>query len=250
MALTKQTPDSHSNNNTWKISSLSDFIQYIEKHCNGEFTIFRGQREDKSLLPKVARLDRIADDLLDYEKKLIEDFKREAITLVEKMPANDWDLLALAQHHGLPTRLLDWTINPLAGLWFAIHRPPKNQNKHAVVWVLRPNESDIIRDSGNETSPFNENRTKVFIPRHISARIRAQEGAFTVHKFIENGKVIPLNRQRRYSSKLEKILILPKHFPNIRFDLDRCGIHAASLFQDLDGVSRRIQWRHTAEKDE
>lgn len=106
------------------------------------------------------------------------------------------------------------------------------------------------RDSGNESSPFNEDRTKVFIPRHISSRIRAQEGAFTGHKFIEKGKVIPLNRQPRYLAKLEKILILPKHFPNIRFDLDRCGIHAASLFQDLDGVARRIQWRHTSEEDE
>ena len=236
---------------TWRISSLSDFIHYLEEYCDDELTIFRGQREDKSLLPRIARLDPIHLDILSTEEEMIRQFEREAISFIQNMPQNDWDLLALAQHHGLPTRLLDWTRNPLAGLWFAIRNPPKNKKKNAVVWVLRPEEDeDVVRIADPRSSPFRLKRTKVFIPRHISTRIRSQDGIFTVHKFLLSDKVVPLNNQKNYKSKLEKILISPGKFPNIRYELDRCGINASTLFPDLDGLAQRIEWKYTLTKDE
>jgi hypothetical protein len=254
MVLTSlRSPNSKSSIVNWRISSFSDFIQYLVKHCGDDFTIFRGQREDKTLLPRVARLDPVRDDyddILDVENKMIQDFEREAVTFVQRMPDNDWDLLALAQHHGLSTRLLDWTSNPLAGLWFAVHKPPKNKKKDAVVWVLRPDSDDIVRDASSTSSPFKSKRTKVFIPRHVTSRIRAQDGIFTVHKFMEDDRVIPLNSQRKYKSKLHKILIQPRYFPRIRYELNRCGVNAGSLFPDLDGLAKKIEWKYGFAEDE
>lgn len=251
MASTKiRNPETDSSISTYRISTLSDFIQYIEG-LDDPYLIFRGQREDWSLLPKVARLDYYGcDGLKDCEEKMLRTFEREAISFVERMPDNDWDLLALAQHHTLPTRLLDWTSNPLAGLWFAVYEPPGNKENSAVVWVLEPADYDIVRNASNSTSPFGEESTKVFIPRHISPRIRAQGGVFTVHNFLENDKLIPLNMQEHYKDQLQKILISPKHFPQIRYDLDLCGINTATLFPDLDGLAKKIQWKYVYSDDE
>jgi hypothetical protein len=257
MALTSvKNPETDPSINTYRISNLSDFIKYIED-LDDEFIIFRGQRKDWDLLPKVARLKYFDYAKLEvFEEKMLRAFEREAISFIEKMPDNDWDLLALAQHHTLPTRLLDWTSNPLAGLWFAVCEPPENK-ECAVVWVLVLDQDDdnIVRSGSNSTSPFGGKNTKVFIPRHISSRIRSQKGVFTVHAFPDKNianynELIPLNKQEDYQNSLVKILIPSKYFPNIRFDLDRCGINAATLFPDLDGLAKQIQWTYAYSGDE
>jgi len=234
----------------WRITTFKDFINYLENYCFDEYTIFRGQRKDWPLIPNIARKIHVLE-ILDSEKVLINEFKRGAISHISSIPETDWDWLSIAQHHGLPTRLLDWTKNPLAALWFAVRKPAEYRKDNAVVWIFRPNETDIISDPGKAQSPFEGGRTKVFEPRHITPRIRAQEGVFTVHKYIPDiKKFVSLEKNRAYKGRLEKIIISSQYFSNLRFELNRCGIHASSQFPDLDGLSERIASKHIYELDD
>lgn len=237
-------------NQELRITSVPQFVEYIETEVVGPSCVFRGQREAWPLLPKIARLQVAAptesspDEVKHREWLMLDQFKHESLPMVPLIPETDWDWLSVAQHHGLPTRLLDWTKNPLAALWFAVREAPLTRGKDGVVWVFRHSEEDVIRNPQSAESPFDGERTMIFEPRHITARISAQAGVFTVHKLTASGVFVPLERNKRYHECLSRVPIAASEFGAIRQRLDRLGIHAASLFPGLDGLSERIASQH------
>ncbi len=140
-----------------EIKSFREFTRFVEKEVTEDRVLFRGQRQDFKLIPKVGRI-RPPGKVLETELELLGDFKRLSLPFLKRDPGNDWDWLALAQHHGLPTRLLDWTLNPLAALWFTVRRPSEKDSP-GVVWVFVPDEEDFISPGD---VPFDGPRTKVF----------------------------------------------------------------------------------------
>ena len=235
------------------IASFPAFVDFVQEHCIEEDILFRGQSVDEPLLPRIARL-RLRDRFRKTERHMFEDFKRRAIPYINFSSETDWDWLALAQHHGMATRLLDWTLNPLAALWFAISKPPnrsaKGSRRKGVVWVFFPERKDFIIPK-RSNSPFRIRGTRVFQPRHVASRINAQAGWFTTHAFVAKEKeFIPLERNHRYSTKLIKLRIPPKEFQEMRYQLDRLNINAASLFPDLDGLCEYITWNNSLLDDE
>jgi len=136
-----------------EIENIQDFVVLIdneknnaEKSGNDVDFLFRGQPEDLPLLPKLARL-KLRGDIDNIEQLIIDEFKRTSLPLSEFHPEDEWDLLALAQHHGLPTRLLDWTYSALVALWFAVKDVPMDGNQYGVVWVLFPDVEDFRADT-------------------------------------------------------------------------------------------------------
>jgi hypothetical protein len=233
------------------IESFSDFTSYIESQCRTEFVLFRGQPGDFPLVPKIARIA-LAHDFAAAEREMFQEFKRRAFPFVTRVYDNDWDWLALAQHHGMATRLLDWTSNPLAALWFAV-RQPAEADDTGVVWVFRPPEQDIVTvENSRDVDPFRAGRTKVFRPNHITQRIVAQGGWFTVHQYRKDRErhFIPLEKNVSYKESLVKILIPNSLFSELRYHLDRFGVNQGSMFPGLDGVCGHVQWLNSYLSDE
>jgi hypothetical protein len=228
--------------------SLQDVVRMLDRHCREDGYLFRGQRCEKPLRPKLARLN------FDYrrdvvETKMLAEFKRTARPYLRAAPQTDWEWLAIAQHHGLATRLLDWTTNPLAALWFTVHESPEARQP-GVLWVFRTQEKDYV-DVERDGSPFDIKHTRVFRPTHITQRLVVQSGWFTAHKYLADHDTFgAVEFNPRYKGALRKLTIPADCFWQIRWELDLCGVNAGSLFPDLDGLCRHVEWKYSLLSDE
>jgi hypothetical protein len=243
------------------IATVSQFAARVaaikkeqESQGNKSDLLFRGQPCDKPLLPKLGRA-KVRGRLPNIERLFLSKFARASLPFREFEPKDNWDLIALAQHHGLPTRLLDWTSSASAALWFAVRNPAQNTEdgkglENGVVWVLCAVTEDFRLDT-ERNDPFdNRLRTLIFRPKAISRRIVAQSGVFTVHKIVDGVKFVPLERNARYKDKLVKLVIPPTRFASIRKELNMFNTNAALLFPDLDGLCSHLTWRYTRFSDE
>ncbi|HET9184262.1 MAG TPA: FRG domain-containing protein [Candidatus Angelobacter sp.] len=236
----------------YKVRSLSEYLDLIERAKRLEETngnkadfIYRGQRSEETLRPKLARIVR-RGNRRDREKLMFAEFQRTCASLTALQPTNEWDFLALAQHHGLPTRLLDWTYSALAGLWFAIERPLEIEGKaqDVFVWLLKTHFDDFI-DERSRQSPFEGGATRIYRPRLITPRIAAQAGIFTLHRIQPNGAVVSIERNKRFKHRLIRFRISGRNIPQIREHLHGCGVNEFTLFPDLVGLCRHLGWRYT-----
>ena len=225
---------------TYSVSSFREFQDIILNIPVEEFTLFRGQSLDKALLPKIARFE--LKDVEETEREMLEDFQRRSIHLIDYHPGNSWDWLALAQHHGMATRLLDWTENPLIALWFSMS--PKIEDvttDYSVVWGFRVPKEDIVNLT-DDKDPFKGGMTKIFKPNHITKRISSQFGWFTIHKFNSDKKFMPFESNRDYADRLFKIKIDSKCFRECQIRLHNFGINSSSMYPDIDGLAKHVEW--------
>ena len=104
------------------INSFGELHEIINRYSE-KIMIYRGVKSTEfELLPKIGRLSpqSSTDDKTENEKEILRTFKERALPYLTSIPQTDWDWLALGQHHSLPTRLLDWTSNPLVACYFAV----------------------------------------------------------------------------------------------------------------------------------
>jgi len=211
------------------IESFEDLHKAITKY-SGKPVIFRGVRdaENHKLVTKLGRLKLKPDrDLFKEEAFMFRLFKQQARPYLDWIPMDEWEWLALGQHHGLPTRLLDWTRNPLVAAYFAVE---KQHDGDSAIYVFR-NDKYIRTDV--EKDPFKRTRIGKFVPAHITRRITAQAGIFTVH---------PEPDKEFQDASVDKLIVPKSARKGIKKILSSYGINRASLFPDLDGLARHIEW--------
>ncbi|MBU6479860.1 MAG: FRG domain-containing protein [Nitrospirae bacterium] len=213
------------------VRSLEDILKVVQGYAKTT-VIYRGVRSSKyELIPTIGRRRRGGKVLEPKDERyILRLFKQRAVAHLDRTPTDDWEWLALAQHHGLPTRLLDWTRNPLVAAYFAV---AEDVDEDSAIYAYQSNKYLQIE---KHKDPFSIDRVARVIPNHVTARISVQSGLFTIH---------PSPSEPFNASSVEKFVIPANSRKSIKKALNKVGIDNASLFPDLDGIARHIDWLRT-----
>lgn len=221
------------------LKSWEDFHNVVKKLLHQPGYVFRGQRDSNWLLePSLTRLVQKRSRWKAHEEKYLDTFRQalrgrieDAILFSLKEP----ELLAIGQHFGLATPLLDWTTSPYVAMFFAFEQPDGNPQSHYRTVValhegFAAGVSDTTESGGIEfirpTSGFNK-------------RLVHQGGLFTrIPLFVDIQAWV-----EEHFENVDAAILIKVHIPSgNRLEclraLNRMNINHVSLFPDIDGSSR------------
>ncbi len=197
----------------------------------------------------------------EQEGRILRIFKRKAHQYLAQPPAanDDFEWLALMQHHGAPTRLLDFSWSPYVAAFFALGRAIGD----SAVWALNPAELSS-REARNEPSrsritlpemdprkPGNFERyflsgDHAFVwvgePDRMNRRLIAQSGTFAMPGVLDIPIEEILSRYPEPENMIAKFVLSARMRETGLRELYRMNITYATLFPDLDGLARSLAY--------
>lgn len=240
-----------------EIKSVSDLLQVLQTGNESPVTWFRGQVDATWRLEAGVARNR---GWIEGEEQMLKRFKQEAASRLSPRPADNWDWLSLAQHNGLPTRLLDWSENPLVGLYFAVEvdaaPDSDSQGTDGRLWSLQPeqlNQENVSKGApavlllGHDVmlNRYEPGATEpkmgplaVVAPRSFD-RIAAQSGTYTL---FHREDLRPLDETT--PDVLESWIVPLTAKERIRNELDALNINAATVYPDLSHLGERLKSLH------
>ncbi|GHS97830.1 FRG domain-containing protein [Bacteroidia bacterium] len=221
-----------------EICKIEDFYEILKTISeNQDNVMYRGVcNSDFELIPSIGRFNTHKGQKfsLESEKLMLDIFKKYIYPYYpENIICNEMELLTIAQHHGLPTRLLDWTKNPLVAFFFAVEEHIDKFVNHSCIYIVHLPKAKLDSD----INPFELTEVQKYIPKHWDKRIITQNGLFTIHN----------NPNEAWKPKgLEKILIKNDMVrKEIKKSLNRFGINYSTLFPDVDGIAKYVKYLRT-----
>lgn len=237
------------------VNSLSEYIDYVEPlaaNTNFEF-YFRGQKSNQwGLTPSLFRYSprRAYWDWEELERHMVREFAQLSLPHLQQIPdkwnSRDQDMkndnfrewLAIMQHHGVPTRLLDWTTNPLVALYFACQSITTKNGEEidGRVWITQQEKpyEYIFPLSG----------PKYFYPRTVSRNIEAQQALLAIYELPQNLEEF----QPQYDTNDHCINVPYTKKARFLRTLQIMGVHDFSLFPSLNGLSGLIKSEYLTKK--
>jgi len=215
------------------LSALEEFLEQSFAPAEG-FYAFRGVTNSAfTLLPSVGRWTGREDLRTDFEQSLFEDFKRKAVSYLDRIPTNDWEWLFIAQHHGIPTRLLDWSTSPLVALYFAL-----GDGQNTDYAVYRHAATKLVSASmliEGRVRPFDIGSDIFQVhPSYVSPRVERQGSVFTAH----GNPWVPLEP---HGDEVTKFVFPTESRRANKVKLQQLGVTGSLLFPGLDGLAAEIR---------
>jgi len=239
----------------YEMQSIEDLILMLRQRVSKDNRIlwFRGHRDGSWKLSPTIKRGYNSND----ERNLTHRFRSRAGIRHEHLPAYD-DLaswLALMQHYGLPTRLLDWTRSPMVALFFALDGSYRVKHPvDACIWILEPHAlnkaqrfepytaalnawmySDLIKPAYYHKSTEPET-VAAAMTSETDQRMFVQQGCFTVHS-----ADLPLEEIKLPDQVLTKIKIPAECVQQLSFDIELCGFRRGDLFPDLQNLADELR---------
>ncbi len=240
-----------------KIDSWEDYLRLVDSDSYRNWA-FRGQADASwRLWPAVTRElqnRRVKPRYWrEQEHRIIWIFQRKVLHFLEKVPdvADTFRWMALMQHHGAPTRLLDFTWSPYVAAFFAL----ESSTTDAAVWAINTPELGTscfgprLLESGWVPSPdealrscpaARANGVVVGEPFFKNQRLIAQSGTFVCPFDLTRPIEETLGRRRNTIAKI--VLAGPQLRKQALSELYRMNISHATLFPDLDGLARSLRY--------
>ena len=265
--------ESEMSDNWYKTDVLEKWCDIRRKKYTKPDWIYRGQRQadwplKTSLQRCLKRREVPPSRALEVEEELLREFRRAHHLHSQHMPSQEdiVEWLSLMQHHGAPTRLLDFTYSIYVAAYFAIEAADDDAAIWAVdsLWALdesmrllkavRTSESDVQQLSDRFVEGSEHIVRSLFFepplvplacpinPFRLNERLRIQKGVFLMAGSVEVSfkKNLKALAQAGSRERILKIVIPRSCFKEAFKDLHRMNISRASLFPGLDGYAQAL----------